>query len=167
MLTNDEADLFNGNSVSLWRIIDHFEGDEDVGAVVFDLGALAGVDNVLLGEGVDAVEVAQAAHDFYVVDGVDINPGGGLAVVIARTVLDIRQSLDLNAGVGVLAVGGNSAVTGNSGMYVNATAPTASATRPVHVVGYVKRPDNEAPGAYNKLLVQLTTSAQGNAIVGV
>ena len=75
--------------------------------------------------------------------------------------------IGLNADVGVLAVAGNGAVTGNSGMYVNATAPTASATRPVHVVGYVKRPDNEAPAAYNKLLVQLTTSAQGNAIVGV
>lgn len=75
--------------------------------------------------------------------------------------------IGLNADVGVLAVAGNGAVTGNSGMYVNATAPTASATRPVHVVGYVKRPDNEAPAAYNKLLVQLTTHAQGNAIVGV
>jgi len=75
--------------------------------------------------------------------------------------------IGLNADVGVLAVSGNGAVTGNSGMYVNATAPTASATRPVHVVGYVKRPDNEAPAANNKLLVQLTTSAQGNAIVGV
>lgn len=75
--------------------------------------------------------------------------------------------IGLNADVGVLAAAGNGLVTGNSGMYVNATAPAASATRPVHVVGYVKRPDNEAPGAYNKLLVQLTTSAQGNAIVGV
>jgi len=75
--------------------------------------------------------------------------------------------IGLNADVGVLAAAGNGLVTGTSGMYVNATTPTASATRPVHVVGYVKRPDNEAPGAYNKLLVQLTTSAQGNAIVGV
>lgn len=75
--------------------------------------------------------------------------------------------IGLNADVGVLATAGNGLVTGNSGMYVNATAPTASATRPIHVVGYVKRPDNEAPAAYNKLLVQLTTSAQGNAIVGV
>jgi len=75
--------------------------------------------------------------------------------------------IGLNADVGVLAVAGNGAVTGNSGMYVNATAPTASATRPIHVVGYVKRPDNEAPAANNKLLVQLTTHAQGNAIVGV
>ena len=74
--------------------------------------------------------------------------------------------IGLNADVGVLA-NTDALVTGNSPMYVNATAPTASATRPVHVVGYVKRVDNEAPGAYNKLLVQITTHAQGNAIVGV
>lgn len=75
--------------------------------------------------------------------------------------------IGLNADVGVLAAAGNGLVTGVSGMYVNATAPTASATRPLHVVGYVKRVDNEAPAAFNKVLVQLTTSAQGNAIVGV
>ena len=72
----------------------------------------------------------------------------------------------LNADVGVLATT-NALLTGQSGMYVNATSPTASATRPLHVVGYIKRVDNEAPAAYNKVLVQLTTSAQGNAIVGV
>ncbi len=74
--------------------------------------------------------------------------------------------IGLNADVGVLA-NAASKVNGSSPMYVNATAPTASATRPVHVVGYVKRPDNEAPAAYNKILVQITTHAQGNAIVGV
>jgi len=74
--------------------------------------------------------------------------------------------IGLNGDVGVLA-NTTALVTGNSPMYVNATAPTASATRPIHIVGYVKRPDNEAPAAYNKILVQLTTSAQGNAIVGV
>jgi hypothetical protein len=75
--------------------------------------------------------------------------------------------IGLNADVGVLAVASGLSSTGNSGMYVNATSPTASATRPVHVVGYVKRADNEAPAAYNKILVQITTHAQGNAIVGV
>lgn len=74
--------------------------------------------------------------------------------------------IGLNADVGCLATSGLT-TTGTSGMYVNATSPSASATRPLHVVGYVKRVDNEAPAAYNKLLVQLTTSAQGNAIVGV
>jgi hypothetical protein len=75
--------------------------------------------------------------------------------------------IGLNADVGVLAVAGNGAVTGNSGMYVNATAPTASASRPVHVIGYSKRMDNEQVSANNKLLVHFTTHAQGNAIVGV
>ena len=75
--------------------------------------------------------------------------------------------IGLNADVGFLANSAGSSATGVSGMYVNATSPTASATRPVHVVGYVKRPDNEAPAAYNKVLVQITTHAQGNAIVGV
>lgn len=74
--------------------------------------------------------------------------------------------IGLNADVGVLA-NADAKVTGTSPMYVNATAPTASATRPLHVVGYVKRVDNEAPAAYNKVLVQITTHAQGNAIVGV
>jgi len=75
--------------------------------------------------------------------------------------------IGLNADVGCLAVADQGTNYGTSGMYVNATAPTASASRPVHVVGYVKRVDNEAPGAYNKVLVQITTHAQGNAIVGV
>jgi len=74
--------------------------------------------------------------------------------------------IGLNADVGCLATSGLT-TTGTSGMYVNATSPSASATRPLHVVGFVKRVDNEAPGAYNKVLVQLTTHAQGNAIVGV
>lgn len=73
----------------------------------------------------------------------------------------------LNADVGVLAVSGNSGTTGQSNMYVNATSPTASASRPLQVMGYVKRPDNEAPAANNKVLVRVTTHAFGNAIVGV
>jgi hypothetical protein len=75
--------------------------------------------------------------------------------------------IGLNADVGCLAVADQGTNYGTSGMYVNATAPTASASRPVHVVGYVKKVDNEGAAAYNKVLVQLTTSAQGNAIVGV
>ena len=74
--------------------------------------------------------------------------------------------IGLNCDVSVLA-NTTALVTGNSPMYAFPNTPAASATRPLHVVGYVKRPDNEAPAAYNKILVQLTTSAQGNAIVGV
>lgn len=74
--------------------------------------------------------------------------------------------IGLNGDVGVLA-NATAKTTGSSPMFVNATAPGASATRPVHVIGYVQRADNEAPGAFQKLLVQFTTHASGNAIVGV
>lgn len=74
--------------------------------------------------------------------------------------------IGLNADVGVLA-NAASKVSGNSPMYVNATTPTASATRPLHVVGWSRKVDNEGGAAYNKVLVQITTHAQGNAIVGV
>ena len=53
-------------------------------------------------------------------------------------------------------------------MYVySTTAPSASATRPLQIMGIVKRPDNEPAAAYNKVLVKITTHAYGNAIAGV
>jgi len=59
-------------------------------------------------------------------------------------------------------------LSGASPMYVySTTAPSASATRPLQIVGIVKRPDNEAAAAYNKVLVKITTHAYGNAIAGV
>ena len=62
----------------------------------------------------------------------------------------------------------NPLLTGASPMYVySTTAPSASATRPLQIVGIVKRPDNEANAAYNKVLVKITTHAYGNAIAGV
>lgn len=75
--------------------------------------------------------------------------------------------IGLNADVGVVAFTTSALSTGNSPMYVNATSPSASATRPLHVIGYAQRVDNEAPAANQKLLVQFTTHASGNAIVGV
>lgn len=137
------------------------------------LGAVVGVVNTKL----DPVDGKMTAGSI-ALDTPQYVPAGTKAFVLVADSPDIiyevqstasyaLADIGLNADVGVLAVAGNGAVTGSSGMYVNATSPTASATRPVHVVGYVKRPDNEAPAAYNKLLVQLTTSAQGNAIVGV
>lgn len=105
-------------------------------------------------------------------------PAGTKAYVLVADAIDIIYEIQstasyaladigLNADVGVLAVATQGTVAGTSGMYVNATAPTASATRPVHVIGHVKRVDNEAPAANNKLLVQFTTHASGNAIAGV
>jgi hypothetical protein len=86
---------------------------------------------------------------------------------IQSTAAYALADIGLNADVGVLAIAGNQATTGSSGMYVNATAPSASATRPLHVIGYSKRVDNEQVVANNKVLVHFTTHAQGNAIVGV
>ena len=137
------------------------------------LGSVVGVINSKL----DPVDGTMTAGSI-ALDTPQYSPATTKTIVLVADAADIiyevqatapyaLADIGLNADVGVLAAAGNGLVTGTSGMYVNATAPTASATRPVHVVGYVKRPDNEAPGAYNKLLVQLTTSAQGNAIVGV
>jgi len=104
-------------------------------------------------------------------------PEGTKAFVLVADAIDIIYEIQstasyaladigLNADVGVLA-NATAKTTGVSPMYVNATSPTASASRPVHVIGYSLRIDNEAPAANNKLLVQFTTHAQGNAIVGV
>ena len=104
-------------------------------------------------------------------------PAGTKAYVLVADAIDLifeiqstasyaLADIGLNADVGVLA-NAASVVSGSSPMYVNATAPTASASRPVHVIGYSSRIDNEQVSAYNKLLVQFTTHASGNAIVGV
>ena len=76
-------------------------------------------------------------------------------------------TVGLNADIGASAHT-NPLLTGASPMYVySTTAPTASATRPLQIVGIVKRPDNEAAAAFNKVLVKITTHAYGNAIAGV
>jgi hypothetical protein len=104
-------------------------------------------------------------------------PAGTKAFVLVAdaidTIFEIQATgsyaladIGLNADVGVLA-NAASKVSGNSPMYVNATSPTASASRPVHVIGFSPKIDNEGVAAYNKLLVQFTTHASGNAIVGV
>ena len=76
-------------------------------------------------------------------------------------------TVGLNADIGSSAHT-NPLLTGASPMYVySTTAPSASATRPLQIVGIVKRPDNEAAAAFNKVLVKITTHAYGNAIAGV
>jgi hypothetical protein len=73
----------------------------------------------------------------------------------------------LNADIGASAHT-NPLLNGASPMYVySTTAPTASATRPLQIMGIVKKADNEAAAAYNKVLVKITTHAYGNAIAGV
>jgi hypothetical protein len=76
---------------------------------------------------------------------------------------DVGLNADVGASAHTLPL-----ATGNSPMYVySTTAPTASATRPLQILGIVKRPDNETATAYNKVLVKITTHAYGNAIAGV
>jgi len=76
-------------------------------------------------------------------------------------------SVGLNADLGASAHT-QPLLTGASPMYVySTTAPSASASRPFQIMGIVKRPDNEAAAAYNKVLVKITTHAYGNAIAGV
>lgn len=58
-------------------------------------------------------------------------------------------------------------VTGASPMSVATTVGSASATRPLQVMGMSTRQDNEPAGAFNKVLVKITTHAYGNAIAGV
>lgn len=72
-----------------------------------------------------------------------------------------------NCDVGVLAVSGNQTTTGASGMYINATTPDTTGTRPCKMIGHVQRVDNEQAAAYNKVLVVFSTHAFGNAVAGV
>jgi hypothetical protein len=57
--------------------------------------------------------------------------------------------------------------TGASPQTVATTAASASATRPLQVVGFSTRVDNEPGNAFNKVLVRISTHAYGNAIAGV
>jgi len=76
---------------------------------------------------------------------------------------DVGLNADVGASAHTLPL-----ITGASPMYVySTTAPSASATRPLQIMGIVKRPDNESAAAYNKVLVKITTHAYGNAIAGV
>ena len=125
--------------------LDRLDGKMSAGSIVLDTPQYAAAGTkafVLIADSPDIIYEAQATGSYALAD------------------------IGLNADVGVLA-NASAKVNGNSPMYVNATTPTASATRPLHVVGYAKRVDNEAPAAYNKVYVQITTHAQGNAIVGV
>lgn len=73
----------------------------------------------------------------------------------------------LNVGIGASAHT-NPLLNGASPMYAySTTAPSASTSRPLQIVGIVKRPDNESASAYNKVLVKISTHAYGNAIAGV
>ena len=74
-------------------------------------------------------------------------------------------SVGLNADVGASAHT-NPLITGASPMYVySTTAPDTTATRPLQIMGIVKRADNESAAAYNKILVRINVHQYGS--VGV
>ena len=78
-----------------------------------------------------------------------------------------EASVGLNVGIGASAHT-NPLLTGASPQYAySTTAPSASASRPLRILGIVKKPDNESNAAYNKILVGITTHAYGNAVAGV
>lgn len=57
--------------------------------------------------------------------------------------------------------------TGSSPMTVAVTAPTSSATRPLQILGFVSRVDNDPLSVNARVYVRITTHAYGNAIAGV
>jgi len=74
-------------------------------------------------------------------------------------------SVGLNVGVGASAHT-TPLLTGASPMYVySTTAPAATSTLPLQIVGVVKRQDNEINSAYNKVLVRINVHTYGS--VGV
>ena len=82
--------------------------------------------------------------------------------IAAVALADIGMNVDISSGA--MTAGGG---TGVSVQGIATTAATASATRPLQLMGFSKRVDNEPAGASNKVLVKITTHAYGNAIAGV
>ena len=74
-------------------------------------------------------------------------------------------NIGFNVGVGASAHT-NPLITGASPMYVySTTTPDATSTRPLQIVGQVKRADNETAAAFNKVLVRINVHTFGS--VGV
>jgi hypothetical protein len=74
-------------------------------------------------------------------------------------------NIGFNVGVGASAHT-NPLITGASPMYVySTTTPDATSTRPLQIVGQVKRADNETAAAFNKVLVRINVHSFGS--VGV
>lgn len=74
-------------------------------------------------------------------------------------------NIGFNVGVGASAHT-NPLITGASPMYVySTTTPDATSTRPLQIVGQVKRADNETAAAFNKVLVRINVHTYGS--VGV
>ena len=70
--------------------------------------------------------------------------------------------IGLNADIGWI-VYTNPLVTGSSPMQVSTTAVSSTATRPLQLMGFSKRIDNEPAGTDNKVLVRINTHQYGAA----
>lgn len=97
-----------------------------------------------------------------VADSIDLIYEANTAAVVALA--DIGLNADVASAdettSGALA-------TGSSPMAVATTAPTASATRPLQIVGFSTKVDNDPTSANARILVRVSTHAFGNAIAGV
>ena len=85
-----------------------------------------------------------------VADAPDLIFEAEAAASVALT--DVGMNADISSAAQTAAGG-----TGTSGQGVSTTAPDATATRPLQIVGISKRVDNESASAYNKVLVRINT----------
>ena len=97
-----------------------------------------------------------------VADSPDLIFEANSAAVIA--VADIGLNVDIAAADETTS---GALTTGASPMAIATTAASASATRPLQVVGFSTKVDNEPANVNARVLVKITTHAFGNAIAGV
>lgn len=97
-----------------------------------------------------------------VADATDLIFEANSVAVISNA--DIGLNVDINSADETTS---GALTTGASPMSVATTAASASATRPLQVVGFVPRVDNDPLSANARVYVRITTHAFGNAIAGV
>lgn len=88
----------------------------------------------------------------------EANSAGVIAVADIGLNVDIASADETTSGA---------LTTGSSPMAIATTAASASATRPLQVVGFSTKVDNEPTNANARVLVRVSTHAFGNAIAGV
>lgn len=79
-----------------------------------------------------------------------------------------QAQIGLNVSIGSADITVTANSTGQSAQYAYATTtPTASTTRPLQILGFVKRVDNDNTLVNGRILVRVSTHAYGNAVAGV
>lgn len=97
-----------------------------------------------------------------VADSIDLIYEANSAAVIAAA--DIGLNVDIASADETTS---GALTTGSSPMAIATTAASASATRPLQVVGFSTKVDNDPTSANARVLVRVSTHAFGNAIAGV